>query len=66
MKIKELLEDVSTGGTGAGSMAPVEVPLGAVITRGAPTTKKSKFNFCTYWKSMADYKTVTHQVHLIC
>lgn len=42
MKIKELLEDVSTGGTGAGSMAPVEVPLGAVITRGAPTTKKSK------------------------
>jgi len=42
MKIKELLEDVSTGGTGAGSMAPVEVPLGAVISRTMPATKTSK------------------------
>ena len=42
MKINELLEDASAGASGAGSMAPVEVPLGAVITRGAPATKKRK------------------------
>ena len=42
MKIRELLEDASVGASSAGSMSPVEVPLGAVITRGAPATKKRK------------------------
>ena len=62
MKIKELLEDVSTGGTGAGSMAPVEVPLGAVISRTMPATKTSKrkyantVNTAKYTKAEAEDK----------
>ncbi len=62
MKIKELLEDVSTGGTGAGSMAPVEVPLGAVISRTMPATKTSKrkyantVNTAKYTKADAEDK----------
>jgi hypothetical protein len=62
MKIRELLEDVSTGGTGAGSMAPVEVPLGAVISRTMPATKTSKrkyantVNTAKYTKADAEDK----------
>ncbi len=62
MKIKELLEDVSTGGTGAGSMAPVEVPLGAMISRTMPATKTSKrkyantVNTAKYTKADAENK----------
>jgi len=62
MKIKELLEDVSTGGTGAGSMAPVEVPLGGIISRTMPATKTSKrkyantVNTAKYTKADAEDK----------
>jgi hypothetical protein len=63
MKIRELLEDVSTGGTGAGSMAPVEAPLlGAVISRTMPATKTPKrkyantVNTAKYTKADAEDK----------
>ena len=42
MKIRELLEDVSIGGTGTGSIASAEAPLGPVIKRTMPATKTSK------------------------
>jgi hypothetical protein len=42
MKIRELLEDVSTGGTASGSIATVSAPLGSVISRSKPTVKKIK------------------------
>lgn len=42
MKIREILEDASAGASSAGSMALVEVPLGAVISRTMPATKTPK------------------------
>jgi len=62
MKIRELLEDASAGASSAGSMAPVEVPLGAVISRTMPATKTSKrkyantVNTAKYTKAEAEDK----------
>jgi len=61
MKIRELLEDVSIGGTGTGSIASAEAPLGPVIKRTENTnTSKRKYantvNTAKYTKADAEDK----------
>jgi len=62
MKIRELLEDVSIGGTGTGSIASAEAPLGEIISRTMPATKTSKrkyantVNTAKYTKAEAEDK----------
>jgi hypothetical protein len=43
MKIKDIMENASVGGTSAGSIAPVSTPLGGVISRNGGSLLGGKY-----------------------